>query len=75
MISDPAWLPLQSEHKMMDHEVADLPSGPLDIYRKKASFNWKDMLHFIDGAEVLAFKVAWDSLCSLDKKYFAEVGV
>ncbi|GAA6230986.1 peroxisomal acyl-coenzyme A oxidase 3 isoform X1 [Lates japonicus] len=41
---------------MMDHEVADLPGGPLDIYRKKASFNWKDMLHFIDGAEVLAFK-------------------
>lgn len=42
----------------MDHEVADLPSGPLDIYRKKASFNWKQMLLFIEGEEVLAFKVA-----------------
>ncbi|XP_040887471.1 peroxisomal acyl-coenzyme A oxidase 3 [Toxotes jaculatrix] len=40
----------------MDHEVADLPSGPLDIYRKKASFNWKDMLRFIDGDEIIAFK-------------------
>ncbi|XP_023279541.1 peroxisomal acyl-coenzyme A oxidase 3 [Seriola lalandi dorsalis] len=40
----------------MDHEVADLPSGPLDIYRKKASFNWKDMLLFLDGEEILAFK-------------------
>ncbi|XP_058481974.1 peroxisomal acyl-coenzyme A oxidase 3 [Solea solea] len=40
----------------MEHEVTDLPSGPLDIYRKKASFNWKDMLLFIDGVEILAFK-------------------
>uniref|UniRef100_A0A3Q1IK83 Acyl-coenzyme A oxidase n=1 Tax=Anabas testudineus TaxID=64144 RepID=A0A3Q1IK83_ANATE len=38
------------------YEVADLPSGPLDIYRKNASFNWKDMLRFIDGEEMLAFK-------------------
>lgn len=42
----------------MDHGVADLPSGPLDIYRKKASFNWKDMLHFIEGEEIQVFKVA-----------------
>eukprot|EP00064_Thunnus_orientalis_P016405 superscaffoldBa00003248_g16470 len=39
----------------MEH-VADLPSGPLDIYRQKASFNWKEMLCFIDGEETLAFK-------------------
>nr|XP_046236273.1 peroxisomal acyl-coenzyme A oxidase 3 isoform X2 [Scatophagus argus] len=36
----------------MDCEVADLPSGPLDIYRKKASFNWKDMRRFIEGEEM-----------------------
>uniref|UniRef100_A0A665WS22 Acyl-coenzyme A oxidase n=1 Tax=Echeneis naucrates TaxID=173247 RepID=A0A665WS22_ECHNA len=36
--------------------LADLPSGPLDIYRKKASFNWKEMLLFLDGEEILAFK-------------------
>ncbi|XP_054457488.1 peroxisomal acyl-coenzyme A oxidase 3 [Anoplopoma fimbria] len=40
----------------MDHDVADLPSGPLDFYRKKASFNWKDMLFFLDGEEIVAFK-------------------
>lgn len=40
----------------MSVEVADLPSGPLDIYRKKASFNWKDMLRFIEGDEVVIFK-------------------
>lgn len=41
----------------MDHKVADLPSGPLDVYRKKASFNWKDMVLFIDGEESYLFKV------------------
>ncbi|KAM9335652.1 peroxisomal acyl-coenzyme A oxidase 3 [Symphorus nematophorus] len=39
----------------MEPAVADLPSGPLDVYRRKASFNWKDMLRFIDG-DALAFK-------------------
>ncbi|MEQ2265926.1 hypothetical protein XENORESO_014836, partial [Xenotaenia resolanae] len=41
---------------MIDLEVADFPSGPLDVYRKKASFNWKAMLSFIDGEETLMFK-------------------
>ncbi|CAN9509757.1 unnamed protein product [Ophioblennius macclurei] len=40
----------------MEHIVADLPSGPLDVYRKKATFNWKDMCVFIDGEEILQFK-------------------
>ncbi|XP_029311162.1 peroxisomal acyl-coenzyme A oxidase 3 [Cottoperca gobio] len=40
----------------MNYEAPDLPSGPLDIYRKKASFNWKDMLYFLEGEEILAFK-------------------
>lgn len=41
----------------MNHNVADLPSGPLDVYRNKASFNWKDMVHFIVGEDVYLFKV------------------
>lgn len=48
--------------KNMAHVEADLPSGPLDSYRTKASFNWKKMLHFIDGEEILQFKVRSDSL-------------
>uniref|UniRef100_A0A8C6TAA0 Acyl-coenzyme A oxidase n=1 Tax=Neogobius melanostomus TaxID=47308 RepID=A0A8C6TAA0_9GOBI len=40
----------------MSAEVADLPSGPLDIYRNAASFSWKDMLRFIEGDEIVAFK-------------------
>uniref|UniRef100_A0A8C2CGJ0 Acyl-coenzyme A oxidase n=1 Tax=Cyprinus carpio TaxID=7962 RepID=A0A8C2CGJ0_CYPCA len=30
--------------------------GPLDIYRKKASFSWKEMLRFLEGDEIIAFK-------------------
>uniref|UniRef100_A0A3B4FVY4 Acyl-coenzyme A oxidase n=1 Tax=Pundamilia nyererei TaxID=303518 RepID=A0A3B4FVY4_9CICH len=41
---------------MMNRDVADLPSGPLDVYRKKASFSWKDMVRFIDGEDVYLFK-------------------
>ncbi|XP_068163891.1 peroxisomal acyl-coenzyme A oxidase 3 [Antennarius striatus] len=40
----------------MDHEVPDLPTGPLDSYRRKASFNWKEMLKFIEGEENHSFK-------------------
>ncbi|XP_037537216.1 peroxisomal acyl-coenzyme A oxidase 3 [Nematolebias whitei] len=40
----------------MDSVVADLPSGPLDFYRKESSFNWKDMVLFIDGKELHQFK-------------------
>ncbi|KAM8899463.1 peroxisomal acyl-coenzyme A oxidase 3 isoform 1-T2 [Spinachia spinachia] len=40
----------------MAHNMADLPSGPLDFYRKKASFNWKDMVLFLEGEDIVAFK-------------------
>lgn len=35
----------------------DFPSGPLDIYRQKASFSWKEMLNFMEGKDIQAFKV------------------
>lgn len=36
----------------------DFPSGPLDIYRNKASFNWKEMLNFLEGEDIQTFKVS-----------------
>uniref|UniRef100_A0A9J8AQ47 Acyl-coenzyme A oxidase n=1 Tax=Cyprinus carpio carpio TaxID=630221 RepID=A0A9J8AQ47_CYPCA len=42
--------------KKMDEGIPDIPSGPLDIYRKKASFSWKQMLQFLEGDEIIAFK-------------------
>ncbi|KAJ8262313.1 hypothetical protein GJAV_G00165050 [Gymnothorax javanicus] len=40
----------------MDLDIPDLPSGPLDVYRKKASFCWKDMVRFLDDEDTIAFK-------------------
>ena len=37
--------------------MKDFPSGPLDVYRKKASFDWKEMKMFLDGEDILRFKV------------------
>lgn len=47
----------QREHKMTEFKIPDLPPGPLDVYRKKASFNWKEMVLFLDGEDVQEFKV------------------
>lgn len=47
----------RSKTEKMDHAIEDLPPGPLDVYRKKASFNWKDMVLFLEGEEICALKV------------------
>uniref|UniRef100_A0A671M121 Acyl-coenzyme A oxidase n=1 Tax=Sinocyclocheilus anshuiensis TaxID=1608454 RepID=A0A671M121_9TELE len=44
------------DNNKMDEGIPDFPSGPLDIYRKKASFSWKEMLQFLEGDEIIAFK-------------------
>lgn len=54
-------VPRYSEDKFtppekMRPDLPDLPSGPLDVYRRRASFNWKDMVMFLDGEEIIAFK-------------------
>ncbi|XP_045172714.2 peroxisomal acyl-coenzyme A oxidase 3-like [Mercenaria mercenaria] len=36
--------------------MRDFPAGPLDVYRKKASFDWKEMRMFLDGEDILRFK-------------------
>lgn len=37
--------------------IKDLPSGPLDFYRKQASFDWKKMQIVIEGEKQLKYKV------------------
>ncbi|XP_005424796.1 peroxisomal acyl-coenzyme A oxidase 3 isoform X1 [Geospiza fortis] len=39
-----------------DNLLADFPQGPLSRYRKKASFNWKEMALFIDGEDIIQLK-------------------
>ena len=41
----------------LEEILKDFPPGPLDLYRKKASFDWKQMKLFIEGEDVLKFKV------------------
>ncbi|XP_077996443.1 peroxisomal acyl-coenzyme A oxidase 3-like [Glandiceps talaboti] len=36
--------------------LPDLPNGPLDDYRKKASFNWKEMKMFLEGEDIVRFQ-------------------
>lgn len=38
--------------------LEDFPSGPLDVYRKLATFDWKKLRLLIEGDEVLKVKVS-----------------
>lgn len=38
--------------------IEDLPRGPLDFYRKQASFDWKKMKLFFEDPELLKIKVS-----------------
>ncbi|KAM9329947.1 peroxisomal acyl-coenzyme A oxidase 3 [Gastrophryne carolinensis] len=40
----------------IDDLLPDLPDGPLSVYRRKASFNWKDMAVFLDDEDIIAFR-------------------
>lgn len=40
--------------------LQDFPPGPLDVYRKQATFNWKTMKLTMESESVLKFKVSQD---------------
>ncbi|XP_070572098.1 peroxisomal acyl-coenzyme A oxidase 3-like [Ptychodera flava] len=44
------------ERKIVDEVIPDLPRGPLDLYRQKASFDWKAMTMFLEGEDILRFQ-------------------
>lgn len=37
--------------------LKDLPTGPLDDYRKRASFNWKSLKVHLEGEENVRLQV------------------
>lgn len=37
--------------------LSDFPPGPLDKYRKLASFDWKQLSLFLNGEEFLNYQV------------------
>lgn len=44
----------------MSHLLEDFPPGPLDRYRKKASFDWKMMKVFLEGEDMIEYQVLKD---------------
>jgi len=45
--------------EITDEEILrDFPAGPLDRYRKQATFDWKQMKVYIDGEVLMRFKVS-----------------
>lgn len=40
-----------------DALLPDLPKGPLQAYRSRASFCWKELALFLEGEDVLRLKV------------------
>lgn len=42
----------------MAEVLADFPSGPLDQYRQKVSFDWKKMKVFLFGEEEVRYMVS-----------------
>ncbi|KAM8939550.1 peroxisomal acyl-coenzyme A oxidase 3 [Pelodytes ibericus] len=58
--SSPSLNSLQSinihDQSLHNELLANLPHGPLSEYRKKASFNWKDMVMFLDDEDLVRFK-------------------
>ncbi|XP_033748104.1 peroxisomal acyl-coenzyme A oxidase 3-like [Pecten maximus] len=43
--------------------LKDPPPGPLDVYRKQASFDWKRMRLFMDGEEIIRYKnMIWTTM-------------
>jgi acyl-CoA oxidase len=38
-------------------DLEDYPPGPLDDYRKQASFDWKKFKVYIENEDLLKFKV------------------
>ena len=48
---------MQSDIKTIEI-MTDFAPGPLDVYRRKSSFCWKEMKMFLDGEDILRFKVS-----------------
>lgn len=49
--------------------IMDLPSGPLDVYRKRATFDWKSFKLALEGEDSIKFQVLKQILISFISKY------
>ncbi|GFU09217.1 peroxisomal acyl-coenzyme A oxidase 3 [Nephila pilipes] len=52
-----------SEREYLKNCLPDFKPGPLDHYRKKSKFNWKDMKLLLEGEEMLKLQLkVWNAL-------------
>jgi len=48
---------------VQDNELfSDFPPGPLDLYRKQASFDWKKLKLFVDDESIIELKVMFEPI-------------
>ena len=56
-----------SKTKMVqDNELLpDFPPGPLDLYRKQASFDWKKLKLFLEDESIIELKVMFEPIIAV----------
>ncbi|XP_066135872.1 peroxisomal acyl-coenzyme A oxidase 3-like [Saccopteryx bilineata] len=57
-----------------DTLLPDFPRGPLDVYRARASFNWKELALFLEGEDMLRFKKTIFSTLESDPLFACPAG-
>ncbi|XP_063780212.1 peroxisomal acyl-coenzyme A oxidase 3 isoform X2 [Pseudophryne corroboree] len=57
-----------------DDLLPDMPNGPLTEYRRRASFNWKDMVMFLEDEDIIAFKKRIFSTLENDPLFYRRPG-
>ncbi|XP_075713644.1 peroxisomal acyl-coenzyme A oxidase 3 isoform X2 [Rhinoderma darwinii] len=57
-----------------DELLPELPNGPLNEYRRKASFYWKDMVMFLEDEDIAAFKKKIFSTLENDPLFYRQPG-
>ena len=49
----------EQPQESLDSILKEFPNGPLTHYRKKASFDWRKMRLFIEGEDIVRFRVSF----------------
>ncbi|XP_053314211.1 peroxisomal acyl-coenzyme A oxidase 3 [Spea bombifrons] len=62
------------EQSPADALLPDLPRGPLSEYRRKASFNWKEMVMFLEDEDLILFKKKIFSALENDPLFYRQPG-
>lgn len=48
----------------------DFPPGPLDVYRKRARFDWREMKFLLEGEDVAKYQVLTHNTSLKSAKYY-----